>query len=181
MDGTHACWWQVGQSEKALRQTLHGKWRNQLCRAEALGLSVRVATAPERSALIRNEAASRRPKGYRYYPPTWTEGWLHWGESLTLVVCHPEDGSVLASAMALCHGQSATYHLAHSGPEGRKHHAMNLLLWQMALRLRAQGIHWFDLGFWNKKAAPGLSHFKQGTGAKIWQRPGVFCRKLWKA
>lgn len=65
------------------------------------------------------------------------------------------------------HGMTATYHLAWASPAARKLAVHQLMLWQAALALRAEGVRWLDLGSVDTEAALGLARFKLGTGAGL--------------
>jgi lipid II:glycine glycyltransferase (peptidoglycan interpeptide bridge formation enzyme) len=64
------------------------------------------------------------------------------------------------------HGNSATYHMGHNGPDGRVNNAHNLILWDAMRRLKALGVTRLDLGTIDAKNAPDLARFKQRTGAQ---------------
>ncbi|MEY8843073.1 GNAT family N-acetyltransferase, partial [Cribrihabitans sp. XS_ASV171] len=68
--------------------------------------------------------------------------------------------------LILIHGQSATYHVAHTTQQGRATSAHNLLLWEAATWLAARGLTRLDLGPVETEHSPGLARFKLGTGAR---------------
>lgn len=67
----------------------------------------------------------------------------------------------------LRHGRMATWQIGHVTPEGRKSCAMNLALWAAIVWLAEAGHACLDLGLLNSDDAPGLAHFKLGTGARV--------------
>ena len=79
----------------------------------------------------------------------------------------------LAGVLFFVHGRTATYTLAWTGPEGRRRHAHNLLLWRAVLALRERGLGWLDLGGVNA-AAPGVARFKLGLGGRLHTLAGTF-------
>ncbi|KQB17243.1 GNAT family N-acetyltransferase [Rhodobacter capsulatus] len=174
----HQALWDLTPEDTALRAALQGKWRNRLVAAERSGLRVKVE--PTADWLIAAEAQQRRDRGYRALPPGFVAAWAQRDPGSVLVLSAGTAGAPrLAGVMVLRAGAGASYHLGWSGPEGRAAGAHNLLLWQAALRLRAQGVRGFDLGDINSEAGAGLMRFKLGTGAAVqalgatvWVLPG---------
>lgn len=161
----HQALWDLAPTPEALRGGLAQKWRNRLSAAERAGVRVREETDP--AWLFAAEAAQRRARGYRALPAAFVTAWAG-AEPGGVLALRAEDaaGARLAGIVVLRHGAGASYQIGWSGPEGRAAGAHNLLLWQAALRLRAQGVRVFDLGDVNSEEGAGLMHFKLGTGAQ---------------
>ena len=80
----------------------------------------------------------------------------------------------VAAILVFHHGKSATYYIAWTGPEGRRKHAHNLLLWHALKELRKRGVHWFDLGGVDGLSMPGVSRFKMGLGGLLFTLVGTY-------
>ncbi|MEF3047680.1 GNAT family N-acetyltransferase [Pseudotabrizicola sp. L79] len=150
---THAVW-TIAAPSPQLHAALRPTWRHALNRATARV----VADAGAMPQILAQAAAQGRARGYRPLPPEFAQHWP--GGVLVLRVGKP----LLAGAVFLLHGASASYHAAWSGPRGLEQGAPRALLWQAAQRLAARGITQIDLGAYDA-ASPGLAHFKLGTGA----------------
>lgn len=161
----HQALWDLGPTPEVLRRGLAQKWRNRLSAAERAGLRLREESDP--AWLFAAEASQRRVRGYRALPAAFVTAWAA-AEPGGVLALRAEDaaGTRLAGIVVLRHGAGASYQIGWSGPEGRAAGAHNLLLWQAALRLRAQGVRVFDLGDVNSEEGAGLMHFKLGTGAQ---------------
>jgi Acetyltransferase (GNAT) domain len=161
----HQAVWDLTPPPAALRAGLHQKWRNRLNRAEAEGLILAEARDP--AWLLAAEAAQRRARGYRALPPAFVAAWQI-ADPAGIRLWEAWRGTErLAAVLVLIHRPWASYHIGWSGPLGRAAHAHNLLLWQAALALKAEGIAALDLGDVNTEDAPGLARFKIGTGARV--------------
>lgn len=149
-----------------MRQSLHGKWRNRLVKAEENGLSIRSLTGrdKEHDWLFDRERRQRLERGYRNLPPPFSDTWLTEPSARTLTLL-ARDRHLLAGMMFLRHGTSATYHLGWTSEEGRARSAHTLMLWRAMETLHADGVETLDLGLLDTERAPGLARFKLGTGA----------------
>lgn len=164
----HHALWDLSPPAPALRARLSGKWRNRLVKAESTAPRLFFSASPaEQAALWGAERAQRAARGYRALPQGFTAAWQAvGGQSLWVLASGPKGGAPLAGMLFLCHGSSATYQLGYASPEARAAFLHGPMLWQAALRLKDQGIRWLDLGDLSD-AAPGLAHFKMGTGARV--------------
>lgn len=161
----HQAIWDLGPEPQALRAGLAQKWRNRLAAAERGGITVR--DEPDPAWLFDSEAAQRRARGYRALPAAFVTSWERAAPGSVLTLrAEDRTGARLAGIVVLRHGTGASYQIGWTGPEGRASGAHNLLIWQAALRLRAQGVKSFDLGDVNSEAGAGLMRFKLGTGAQ---------------
>ncbi len=165
----HVALLDLGPEAERLRAGLHGKWRNRLVRAEAAGMRVRLGHADPApvAALLTRDAAQQDARGYRALPARFTHAWLAADPAGALYAEARHHGEAIAAMLFLLHRPWATYHIGWSGPEGRRINAHNLLLWQAALRLKAEGYAMLDLGDVNTEDAPGLARYKISTGARV--------------
>lgn len=145
-----------------LRAGLDGKWRNALKKAEATRLRVaRLQPSPQVMMPLLKAEKDRQSEGrYRGLPPEFTLAIQDVApKSLRLF----EAGD--AQMLFVLHGNSATYQIGHTGPEGRKANAHNLILWEAMKRLKAEGVLRLDLGTLDRDKAADLARFKLRTGA----------------
>ncbi len=80
----------------------------------------------------------------------------------------------VGGVMMLRHGRAATYFIGWNGPQGRRVHAHNLLLWQALLALKAQGVECLDLGGIDGIDMPGVARFKLGLGGRLFTLAGTY-------
>ncbi|MEM9968563.1 MAG: GNAT family N-acetyltransferase [Pseudomonadota bacterium] len=152
---------------QAQRRALHGKWRNQLRRAEQSAILLRIERLPPDPdhAVLRAEAQQARIKGYTHWPATLTAAFAAEAPDQTHLFRVLHRGETVAHMLFLTHGRRATYHLGHTTPMGRQLHAHNFLLWR-AMRHFAQSGHTeMELGPATPRA-PGLDRFKTRSGAR---------------
>ncbi|MDT8855693.1 GNAT family N-acetyltransferase [Paracoccaceae bacterium Fryx2] len=159
----HHALWDLTPDPAALRAGLSGKWRNRLVRAEAQVAPRRANPARALEPLLAAEEAQRGQRGYRALPPAFAR---LWPGSRQVWEWHSA-GRMQAAMLILRHGTWASYHIGWAGPAARAAFAHGPMLWQAALALRAEGVRTFDLGDVNAEDAPGLAHFKLGTGAAL--------------
>ncbi|WP_176715566.1 GNAT family N-acetyltransferase [Thioclava sp. SK-1] len=164
----HHAIWALGPAGKTLREGMAGKWRNRLAAAERKGIGIALEDDPK--WLLQAETAQRKLRGYKSLPAEFVQAWefVRPGGVLTLSAKN-DRGDALAGVVFLYHGNGASYQVGWSGEEGRAVGAHNLLLWQVALALKAQGLRWLDLGDINSEEGEGLMRFKLGTGAQAQQ------------
>lgn len=154
--------WRINQPESALRQGLHGKWRNRLVRAEDTARPVRL-NKKMIGVLIEKESAQRRARGYQNLPGAMA---LSWPGQVVAYGWH-SNGVLQAGMVFLMHGRTASYFLGWASAAARAGFAHGPMLWQAALTLRDRGIELLDLGEVNSEAGAGLARFKLGTGARV--------------
>jgi hypothetical protein len=149
-----------------LRKNLHVKWRNGLKKVEQTRLKVAQITATPDALmpLLQAEKDRQATANYRALPPEF---------ALALQEVAPRSLRLFAAADAqmlfIRHGNSATYYIGHTGPEGRAQNAHNLILWQAMMALKKEGVTRLDLGTIDLKHAPDLARFKLRTGATAHQ------------
>ena len=140
------------------------KWRNRLNRARRNGLQPTHAPFPRQPDhwLLHAETAQRRDRGYRALPAAFALAWPQ-----TRLFTAYFQGEPVAAMLFLLHAPGASYHMGWSGPEGRARQAHNLLLAEAAEWLHRKGYTRLDLGTLEPRRAPGLAHFKLGSGAQV--------------
>lgn len=151
-----------------LRQNMHVKWRNGLKKAEKARTKVAQITTMPAALMPLLQAEKKRQSTAKYHaiPPEFT---------LALQEVAPKSLRLFtatdAQMLFITHGNSATYHIGHTGPEGRAHNAHNLILWHAMQVLKNEGITRLDLGTIDQGRAPDLARFKLRSGARRVQIP----------
>ena len=166
----HAVWDLAGD----LREGLDPRWRNRLAAAERRGLAISWGDSSTLEELLVADLSQRKARGYRTLPARFSRALPP--EALRLWDWRP-DGALAAAMCFVRHGTTATYHLAWASTAARERAVHQLMLWQAAQALRAEGVRWLDLGSVDNEAAPGLARFKLGTGARLC-RLGATCLVL---
>ncbi|HEX8374560.1 MAG TPA: GNAT family N-acetyltransferase, partial [Geminicoccaceae bacterium] len=170
-------WVDLAPDEAGLRAGLHGKWRNQLRRAERAGLRVAEVAGGEALAwLLRENEAYRRRVGYQGPRPTFLAALATAaGSGRVLLALVASDGPTpVAGVLLVRHGASATYEVGFTSARGRELSATHLLLWHALLESKRRGVRWLDLGGLNTDKAPGIARFKLGLGAEVVTLAGTF-------
>ncbi|ASP21701.1 acetyltransferase (GNAT) domain protein [Antarctobacter heliothermus] len=160
--------------EADMRAAMAQKWRNRLNRATREGLEVRETALTSNHWLLTAEAAQARARRYRGMPPGFSAAFAQVNPGAAQVFEARLRGVPVAAALMLRHGRMATWQIGVTTPEGRQRHAINLLLWRAMQSLAAQGHDCLDLGILNAQDAPGLAHFKLGTGAHTHRLGGTW-------
>ncbi len=147
--------------------TLHGKWRNSLKKAQNSGLRVRHIACPTTAlaALLKADQEQQGAKAFRALPADFTLKWHQTNPDDLRLITVSLLGRTVASALFVRHGNTATYHIAHTTAAGRKLSAGRLAMWQAFSDFAAQGLRQIDLGQIDTVNAKGLARFKLGTGA----------------
>lgn len=164
MTPRHVALWDLRATKEDLLAAMHGKWRNRLRQSLARGVEAVPGAPRHLPDLVVVEAGQRRARGYRTLPPAFTVALP--ADDLRLWLWRAK-GRVQAAMCFVCHGDWATYHMGHASPLAREVGAHGVMLWQAALALRDEGVTTLDLGDVNTDDAPGLAHFKLGTGAAL--------------
>lgn len=154
-------------SPDQMRAAMQQKWRNRLNRAQGANLKVTRHALDGAHWILGAERTQARKRGYRGLPPAFSVAYAKVNPGKALVFEARHTGQPVAAALVLRHGPMATWQIGCSTPEGRKLNAMNLVLWQAMAWLSQQGHSTLDLGIVNRDDAPGLAHFKLGTGAQV--------------
>lgn len=145
----------------------HGKWRNRLRHAQSAGLTVTEAVFDPtlHASVLQKEAAQRHARRYRALPLGFTLAYAAQNPGAARIWSAHHKGQSVAHMLILTHGDTATYHIGWTGPEGRRLSAHTLLLWQAANALADRGVLRLDLGPADTTRSPGLARFKLGSGA----------------
>jgi hypothetical protein len=158
--------WDLYPSPEALRAGLDHKWAGRLAAAGRAGVQVALGHGDTLDTLIREDTAQRQRLRYRSLPPDF----LRRLPLAALRIWQWRQADSIGAAMAFVrHGAAATYQTGWAGPAARRCGVHQVMLWQAMLALRAEGVRWLDLGTVDTDAAPGLAHFKLGTGAGLRQ------------
>jgi hypothetical protein len=145
-----------------------------LHKAETAGLKVTRHALDTGHWILSAEIAQARRRGYRGLPPAFCAAYSKVNPGKAVVFEARHNGQPVAAALVLRHGPMATWQIGNSTPDGRKLNAMNLVLWRMMEWLSGQGHDTLDLGILNRDDAPGLAHFKLGTGAQAYLLGGTW-------
>ncbi|SMX36684.1 GNAT family N-acetyltransferase [Maliponia aquimaris] len=160
--------------DAAMRAALRQKWRNRLNRAEAGPLTVTERALTDGHWILGAEAAQTRQRRYRGLPVDFAAAFAATNPGQARVFEARLGDAPIAAALILKHGRMATWQIGVTSDEGRRHHAMNLLLWRAMSQLADAGHDCLDLGILNSQDAPGLTHFKLGTGARTHRLGGTW-------
>ncbi len=163
-------------SEAEMRGGLRQKWRNRLARAEDARLTLRRMPLLAEHWLLAAEAAQARARRYRNLPPGMLVAFARANPGSALIWEARQGRLPVAAIAVLRHGRMASWTTGVSTPRGRAVNAMNLLVWEAMRWLAAQGHELLDLGILNDDDAPGVTHFKRGTGARSHRLGGTWLR-----
>lgn len=162
-----------------MRTRLHQKWRNQLKKAEASGLTVtdQPLDPLRHKWFLQGEAAQQKARGYKSYPAAFLLAFATANKGQARLYTAALDGQPVAGMLILKHGRVATYQAGITTPDGRQTCAHNLLLWQIMCDLQAKKVTRLDLG--RADLSPGLRRFKCGAGAEVQKLGGSFLFHHW--
>lgn len=179
--GTESALLDLSHEVEVLRLQLDHKWRNQLVVSERSGAQVSYSTEVANFEWFENVyEALRKEKGFYGIPSNlFQDIWksFHGTGSAHLFICNYQDEKA-AAVLIVSHGNSATYLAGWNGPDGRKIHANNLLLWQAVCQLKELGIKYLDLGGIDLKNTPTIASFKLGMHADNYRTIGEFVKLL---
>ncbi len=168
-------------STDRMAAALHPKWRNRARKGQNQGLTLtrRPMPADQRYWLLRAEAAQARRLRYRPLPPNLIAAIAACSPGSAQVFTAFHRGQRVAAMLFLRHGRQATYQIGWTNPDGRHLSAAQALMWKAMVDLQALGVDWIDLGAADATQAPGLVHFKRGTGAKLRDLGGTWLQTAW--
>jgi len=167
-------WWDCTISKEEARQALKSGWRQSLQKAEKSDLHIEWDNR-HLPFLLKKYALDRQKRQFGGPSPQFLTAMARLspqGEGMICVVAKIE-GRIIAGQIYLLHGQSATYQVGWSGDEGRTCCAHHFLLWHARTMLQRKGIDSLDLGGVHDNN-PGLTHFKEGTGAWPYRLIGFY-------
>lgn len=159
---------------------LHGKWRNALRKSEksAIKTSHRPFKLTADHWLFDADKAQQRRKKFRAMSHIIP---LQWPAKETMLSTATHNGTPIAAMLFLLHGNTATYQIGWSCPEGRSFCAHHRLLHEATEHLKAKGIQRLDLGTIDTVNSAGLARFKLGAGASVRQLGGTWAAlPLWR-
>lgn len=168
-------------STDVMAARLTQKWRNRLRHGQAQGLVIRRRPMPpdKRFWLFRAEAAQSLRKRYQPLAPEMVAAMAACKPGAVQVFTAYHLGRRVAAMLFLRHGHEATYQIGWSNPIGRKLSAGPAVMWRAMVELQALGAESIDLGAADKRLAPGLAHFKRGTGAELRELGGTWIDTTW--
>jgi lipid II:glycine glycyltransferase (peptidoglycan interpeptide bridge formation enzyme) len=129
--------------------------------------------------LLNQEKKQQIQKKYQGLPVGLVMGYGHYSADKTrgvITAFAVKEGAdtPMAGALFLCHGNSVTYHIGWNGKEGRKCRALNLLLWDMVLKLKKDGFEILDLGGINTEEGADIARYKLSFSSKVIQLAGTY-------
>lgn len=175
--GYSSIWLGLRPPLEKLRAGLDGKWRNVLRGAEQSKLKVQVNRGGRAlDWLLERHDAFRRTRGFRAPSPALIRGFIEGTprKSDITIVSAALGSELVAGALFLSHGTTATYYVGWSGPQGRELDAQTLLLWRGIEALRENGIAALDLGGIDTRRAAGVARFKLGLGGEVFTLSGTW-------
>lgn len=177
ISGYSSIWLGLRPPAEKLRAALDGKWRNALRNAEQSKLKVQVNRGGRAlDWLLERHDAFRRSRGFRAPSPALIRAFVEATPRKTdVTIASAALGSELvAGALFLSHGTTATYYVGWSGPQGRDLDAQTVLLWRGVEALRENGTTMLDLGGIDTRRAPGVARFKLGLGGDAFTLAGTW-------
>ena len=159
------------KSEKKLRSTLHGKWRNSLCRAESYNIKV-VKGIDSMLFKIFLEGYREHLKSSGKYSGLSEKFLCVYNdiqmdtEKVEILLAFIE-GRLVGGVCIAKYGNFAEYLLGYNNEIGRKNNAGQLLLWNAICSLKKENFQTFDLGGMDPNRTPsGILRFKKRVGAE---------------
>ncbi len=175
--GYHSAWIDLSADEDRLRAAMTARWRSKLRAAEGAGLSIRLSHGgQDLDSLLEHADGYRRKRRYRGPDGKFIQAVAE-GTGVredVMVVSAYRAKALLAAALVIRHGQSATYYAGWSGPEGRAVSAQNAVLWRAMQTLKKREVRWFDLGGIDTTTAAGVARFKLGMGGEVFTLAGGY-------
>lgn len=166
----------LGPGPERLQEGLESNWRSTLQRAERGKLRLdRSASGRALDELL--AAYDRLRRGRRFAGPS--------GRFVASLAAHLQPagdifvvralaaGEMVAGALFVRHGATATYLVGWTGEAGRSEGAGQLVIWRGALALREAGLRWLDLGGIDA-SHPGIARFKLGLGGTPFTLAGTW-------
>lgn len=168
-------------STDVMAAQLAQKWRNRLRHGQGQGLVIRRRPMPPDSRfwLFKAEALQSMRKWYQPLPAEMIVAMAACKPGAVQVFTAYHLGRRVAAMLFLRHGTAATYQIGWSNSDGRKLSAGPALMWRAMVDLQTMGADQIDLGAADKRLAPGLAHFKSGTGANLRSLGGTWIDTAW--
>lgn len=175
--GYSSIWLGLRPPLEKLRASLDGKWRNALRNAEQSKLKVQINRGGRAlDWLLERHDAFRRTRSFRAPSPALIRGFIDGTprKSDVTIASAALGSELVAGALFLSHGTTATYYVGWSGTQGRELDAQTLLLWRGIEALRESGVAMLDLGGIDTRRAPGVARFKLGLGGEVFTLSGTW-------
>lgn len=168
-------------STDVMAARLNQKWRNRLRHGQSQDLVIRRRPmSPDKKFwLFKAEAVQSLRKWYQPLAPEMVAAMAACKPGAAQVFTAYHMGRRVAAMLFLRHGSAATYQIGWSNADGRKMSAGPALMWRAMVELQAMGTERIDLGAADKSLAPGLAHFKCGTGAQLRELGGTWLDTAW--
>jgi hypothetical protein len=172
----------LGRPPQEIQAGFNTRWRRHLKKTEKMGLTLEVPPPEEALAfLIPAYETVQRDKGFRGMPaellrhmaaqegPAWT--------CRILFARHREERC--GGVMIVGHGDTCTYLVGWTSPEGRRRQANSFLLWQAMLQFRDLGYRFFDVGGLRGRTTKGVEEFKRGLRGQEYSLVGEYSYSPW--
>jgi hypothetical protein len=157
----------LAQDEEALMMASSGSWRRHLRAAMRAGLEVERGRPGERELGARFRALYDEMRGFKAFgesiAPEFFFG-LDGPDFGCEVLMARKGGRDVAAVVAGDAGESSVYLFGATGAAGRELRAGYLLAWEGALRAKAAGLAWYDLGGVDEAENPEGFRFKSRAG-----------------
>jgi dTDP-4-amino-4,6-dideoxygalactose transaminase len=175
----HSSWIDLHQSVGLLRESLNGKWRNQLKSSEKSDLSIRITTDKDDFEWLMNRYIEFQEEKKFSGIPVSTLRTL-----FSLDIEHQEVyisvaynyNIPIAGTITVRHGLACTYLVGWSNQKGRSLYATNYLLFNTIIEMKELGCKYFDLGGMNEKGLQEITRFKRGLSGNEYMLAGEFVK-----
>jgi lipid II:glycine glycyltransferase (peptidoglycan interpeptide bridge formation enzyme) len=156
-------------SEEDLLKNLKGKWRNLLRKAQSFQTDVLdSATQKDIDLVIQKYSELQQAAGFKGIPEGIIRNLsVQSGPKFDFILLwakEQDNSSPVGLTVIVGHGDTCTYFIGWTSPEGRKLQANYLLLWTAILICKKKGFSWFELGGISEHTPKGIAHFKEGIG-----------------
>ena len=167
----------LSPTEAQLRANLRKNWRKQLAASDRASVTLEADSAdPSFEWLMAHHATMMAERGFCSIS-------VELLRAMRQAAGTPDDftivravlgGAWVAGMMVYRHGASATALVGWNGPEGRKVHAQNAVLWHVLASARQNGCRWLDLNDIDDGGLPGIANWKRGLGGTEYELAGEF-------
>ena len=169
LSGTETSWLQLTLTQEQLRQNLSKSWQRDIKQAKKH--DIQIDFNGSLNDILTHHTQHKTSKEYH---ADNVEIYKDMPVEKLAVVNAIEEGKIIASALFIFHGNSATYQIGWASEAARKSNAQKVLMWQSILYLKEKNIKWLDLGAMDSKSAPGVAKFKQGMGGDAFILCGTY-------